>query len=857
MMRKLRRNSLLIHICLSLLPLVSVVALAQVPFVNLPLVPDAKAPGGTDFTLTVNGTGFVSGSVVNWNGSPRATTFVSASKLKAAIPAADIAANGTATVTVVNPAPGGGTSNVAFFSVAANIGHSGAFVPGSSPATGDCPSSVAVGDFNGDGILDLAVANDCSNTISMLLGDGTGNFVLASSTPVGSVPASIGVGDFNGDGKLDLVVADSDGTVFILLGDGTGNFTAASSTSVGSYLLSLAVGDFNGDGNLDLVVVNGCHNSLFVLLGDGAGNLTLASSVTANCPMSLAVGDFNGDGKLDLAVTNAGDNTVSILLGDGTGRFTLQSSIGVGSWPSSVAAADFNQDGKLDLAVTNYGSQPAGNTVSILLGDGKGNFTLASSPAPGINPSPVVLGDFNADGKLDLAIADVTWDSMYQAITTLIGDGKGNFSLTSSSPVSFDNWFGNTIAVGDFNGDGKLDIAVADRINNRISILMNNGRQKQTTTTLVSTSNPSAFWQAVTLTAAVSSGSDKPTGLLVFWEGSAMLGTATLTDGSASIALQLTAGSHSITAEYQGSVEYSASVSTAFNQVVNRATTTTSLVSSLNPVFVNQTVTYSVTVSGQYGGSVTGNVAFQDGGVTVATVALSWNQQTSFSTSYTAAGAHQITASYLGDSNNSASTSKVLVETIWQPTITSKTVVVTSGSPSFVGQPVTFTATVTSTHSSIPDGELVTFFDGWTQLASVALTGGTAAYTTASLAAKTHYIKAEYQGDATFKPSSGTVKQVVLKYATTTTLTSSPNPSTYGQPVTFTATVTPSGTYAPTGKIWFKDGSSGIRTVLLNGGVATLTTSKLAVGNHSITAEYLGDSYNAKSTSPAVEQVVQ
>src|ERR1019366_3042856 len=132
-----------------------------VPFVNQPLVPTTVAPGSSGFTLTVNGTGFVSGSVVNWNGSPRATTFVSASKLKAAIPAADIATNGTATVTVVNPAPGGGTSNRAF-------------VPGSSPATGDCPSSVAVGDFNGDGILDLAVANDCSNTISMLLGDGTG-----------------------------------------------------------------------------------------------------------------------------------------------------------------------------------------------------------------------------------------------------------------------------------------------------------------------------------------------------------------------------------------------------------------------------------------------------------------------------------------------------------------------------------------------------------------------------------------------------------------------------------------------------------------------------------------------------------
>jgi len=174
-----------------------------------------------------------------------------------------------------------------------------------------------------------------------------------------------------------------------------------------------------------------------------------------------------------------------------------------------------------------------------------------------------------------------------------------------------------------------------------------------------------------------------------------------------------------------------------------------------------------------------------------------------------------------------------------------------------VGQPVTFTATVTSTRGAIPNGELVTFYDGTTAMASVALAGGTAAYTTSSLSAKTHTIKATYAGDTTFAASTGTVKQVVNKYPTTTALSSSLNPSNYGQAVTFTATVTPSGRYPLTAKVKFWDGTTGIGTATLSGGVAKLTKSTLAVGTHPITAEYLGDAYNAKSTSPVLNQVVQ
>jgi hypothetical protein len=186
----------------------------------------------------------------------------------------------------------------------------------------------------------------------------------------------------------------------------------------------------------------------------------------------------------------------------------------------------------------------------------------------------------------------------------------------------------------------------------------------------------------------------------------------------------------------------------------------------------------------------------------------------------------------------------------------SKTKLTTSQSPSFVGQPVTFTATVTSPYGAIPDGELVTFYDPSTAIGTGTTVSGVATFTTSSLPAKTYSIKGTYAGDATFKPSSGTVKQVVDRYPTTTTLTSSPNPSDDGQAVTLTATVTSAGP-TPTGKVDFRDGTKSLGTRTLSSGVATLTTSKLAVGAHPITAEYLGDANSGVSTSPVLDQVVQ
>jgi hypothetical protein len=383
-----------------------------------------------------------------------------------------------------------------------------------------------------------------------------------------------------------------------------------------------------------------------------------------------------------------------------------------------------------------------------------------------------------------------------------------------------------------------------------VSVLLND--TTFTTTTLISSLNPSAFGQAVTFSVTVSAASGTATGTVAFYDGSTAIGSATLTNGSASISVSsLAVGSQSITAAYQGSGNFGPSTSAPLNQVVSPASTTTSLVSSANPARIKRNVAYTATVTSQYGGVATGTVTFQDGGATIATVALSGNQA-AYTTFYSKAGIHSITATYSGDPNNAGSMSPVLIEEIGKVRFPSQTTLATSGSPSLVGQPVTFTATVTSAYGTIPDGELVTFHADGKIIGTGTTAGGVATFTTSSLTAKSHTIKATYAGDTSFGTSSGEITQVVDKYVTTTTFVSSPNPSAYGQAVTFTATVTPTGPNTPTGKVKF----GGMGSATLSGGVATLTKTWLNAGTYAITAKYEGDSSNAPSTSSVLDQMV-
>jgi len=244
---------------------------------------------------------------------------------------------------------------------------------------------------------------------------------------------------------------------------------------------------------------------------------------------------------------------------------------------------------------------------------------------------------------------------------------------------------------------------------------------------------------------------------VIFRDGARAIGSAVLANGSGTLVTSsLQPGSRAITALYEGSGAFEPGISAVLIQVVHTAVTTTSLSSSLNPVPVKRRVTYTATVTSPYPG-VSGTVKFQDGGNTVATVLVSGNQA-SYHTFYKTNGVHPITAIYSGDANNAGSSSPPLIQDVAGKT---QTVVTTSGSPSHAGQPVTFTATVTSIYGQIPNGEVITFYDGSKIIGTGVASGGVATFTTSALTVKTHTIKATYSGDTTFGPSRGKITQVV------------------------------------------------------------------------------------------------
>jgi hypothetical protein len=479
---------------------------------------------------------------------------------------------------------------------------------------------------------------------------------------------AVAIGDFNGDGKPDLMATaapyticnssyqctDYPSAIYVLLNNGNGAFIRGHGSPVPvpddqyQFFGWVVVGDFNGDGKLDAAVYDGGNNVIYVLLGNGDGTFQSPTAATTIpfpgsssepfYPNSLVVADFNRDGKLDLATAQGSSRTigsVTVLLGHGDGTFPAPDptpgpgsntfATGGDSEPSAVVVGDFNGDGKLDLVTLNSQFGPcclqplaahATSSYSVLLGDGAGALTLLGGAPTALSnlAAAITAGDFNGDGKLDLAIANDSSSSMTSTLlSTLLGHGNGTFTETSSAPIAFDGYPPSYVETGDFNGDGKLDLVVTTR-GGHAEVMLSNGH--------------GTFQSPV------------PFACAPLYPISLPVAVGDLnTDGLPDLVI----------AEYSG---IAGQVAVLLNTSTFVLPTGTTLSANPASTVVGQNVTLNATVAGTTTttGIPTGTVTFQDGASTLGTATLSGGTA-SLSTTALAVGTHTITARYSGNAH--------------------------------------------------------------------------------------------------------------------------------------------------------------------------------------------------------------
>jgi hypothetical protein len=592
------------------------------------------------------------------------------------------------------------------------------------------------------------------------------------------------------------------------------------------------------------------------------------SSVSAANPMFLsAIGyrtsgaevgfvtaaDVNGDGFPDLLATNTLSSTIAVRLGNGDGTFRSPVTYysGGGS-PSTIVPVDIDGDGKIDLLVANQTSCYAcsgDGTVAVLLNKGNGTFKPAVPYDAGglglssIGPSKLAVVDVNGDGALDAVVVNCLpsgfalgsngcGDGVGNGVVgVLLGNGNGTFQAVVTYDVGGAGGGGGGLAVADLNGDKKPDLVVSNACLSSgncaygsIGVLLNKGDG----TFKPSVVYPTAGWGATGLALADVNGDGKldalaggcstsdcwsPHGVVsvLLGTGDGAFGKPTALDSGGRLADGLAV------ADMNGDGKLDIVVANVIDNSVGL------LLGSGNGAFASPqtfptggTLTYSVAVANLDGDTKP-----------------------------------DVLASSCSYSPGCGATTGVVGALLSYGVLT-KTTLNSSSSTVFVGQPVAFTAQVST---GIPNGELVGFYDGSSFLKSVVISNGLATFTTSALKAGTHSVEALYLGDATRKRSSMRITESISKYATTTTVSSSVNPSKAGQAVTFTAKVVGAGPQ-PSGKVVFLDGGISIGASILNAGVAKLTLSTLALGTHSITTQYAGDAANAKSTSSVLSQVI-
>ena len=353
---------------------------------------------------------------------------------------------------------------LAFAACTPGAAHALSFTGPTNIGVGNAPQAVVTGSFNGDADPDLAVVNQGTNNVSVLLGGAGASFSGPTDFVVGTTPLDAVSADFNGDLDPELaVVNEATNDVSVLVGGAGGTFSAPTNFLVGSTPQSLVVGEFNGDSDRDLAVVNEGSSNVSILLGGAGASFSGPTNFSVGAlPRAITVGDFNGDSDPDLAVANEATNNVSVLVGAAGGTFTGPTNFPVCSGPTWITSGNFNGDTDPDLAVANE----LCHNISILLGGAGASFGTATNFAAGNLPDGVTVGEFNGDTDPDLVVPNQGADN----VSVLIGGLGGAFI----GPIDFPAGDGPTaVSVGDFDADTDQDLAVTIELVDSLAILLN------------------------------------------------------------------------------------------------------------------------------------------------------------------------------------------------------------------------------------------------------------------------------------------------------------------------------------------------------------------------------------------------